>query len=163
MHMQQGPVETKNVILANWNQELEADIHCGVVSDGGVLIVGPSTEAEAVAAEIHRLGRRSRDPMTVVDCGDPDCLEMLANEQAGGTLWLRDVDQLSPLLQLKLLTGISDRHWRVIASSRECPIGTLEPRLFYLLNMVSIVLGSPAPGGGSEAGMRLKVDSARPS
>lgn len=163
MQMQQGPVGTTKAVLPNWNQELEADIHCAAASDCGVLIIGPSAEAEAVTTQIHRLGRRSHEPLTVIDCGDPDCLRMLANERAGGTLWLRDVDLLSPLLQSKLLARIPDRHWRVIASSRVCPMSSLEPRLFYLLNMVSIVLGSPARGGGSEPGMHLKAGSARPS
>lgn len=148
MQMQHGPVETTNVVLANWNQDLEADIHCAVISDGGVLIIGSSDEAEAVTAQIHRLGRRSREPLTVADCGDPACLRMLADERAGGTLWLRDVDLLSPALQSKLLAGMKARHWRVIASSRECPSGTLDPRLFYLLNMVYITLGSPSPWDG---------------
>lgn len=146
MQTQLGPIETTTAVPAKWNQDLEADIRCAAISDGGVLITGSSADAEAIAAKIHRLGGRSREPFTVADCGDPDCLLMLPDEHAGGTLLLRDVDLLSPLLQSKLLARIEDRHWRVIASSRECPMGTLNPRLFYLLNMVYIIVGSPPPG-----------------
>jgi hypothetical protein len=144
MHMPRRPFQISSVVLANWNQDLEADIQCAVTSDGGVLIIGPAAEAEAITARIHRLGGRSREPLTVADCGDPDCLRSL-EARAGGTVLLRDVDLLRADLQQKVLAWISDRRSRVIASSRRSPIGTLDPRLFYLLNMVSITVAPPSP------------------
>ena len=53
MHIRQSPVESATVALADWDQDLDADIQTAVMSDGGVLITGPSAEAEAIAAKIH--------------------------------------------------------------------------------------------------------------
>lgn len=142
MYFQPNPVGTTKVVLGSWGPELEADIQCAVISNGGVLITGPTANAEAIAREIHRRGLRSREPFIVVDCGAPNCLRLPPVERPGGTLLLRDVDRLSPPLQSELMARIADRRWRVIASSGKCPKGTLEPRLFYHLNMVYIILGS---------------------
>lgn len=135
------PLEREKVV---WGRiaSIDADLRCAATTNGGVLITGPRVEAEAIAFEIHHRRNASLRPFEVVDCGDPDCLRTLgrANQVTGGTVFLRNVHQLSPSLQAKLFTQISDRRRRVMAWSQECPDESLDPKLFYRLNMVHIAL-----------------------
>lgn len=136
---------SKKIVWGSRSASFDVDLRCAAGSKGGVLITGPSDEAQAVAMEIHRQGD-AQQPFDVVDCADPDCLKTLDRRDRadGGTLLLRDVDRLSPLLQAKLFAQFGDRSRRIMAQASECPKDTLEATLFYRLNTVYIDL---APTG----------------
>ena len=136
-----------------------------------VLLTGePGAGQEFVAAAIHHRSGRSDRPFTVINCatipvelieaklfGHEDQKGLL--EQAdGGTIFLDEITQTSPSLQLKLMrlvqTGELNRagsnetqnvNLRLIAASscnveQEVGAGHFSSELFHLLNAVSIAL-----------------------
>ena len=148
--------------------------------DAAVLISGETgTGKELVARAIHYLGPRAAFPFVPVNCGSlPDTLmedELFGHERGAftdaqsrrqglvsyaenGTLFLDEVDALSPKAQVGLLRVLQDRTFRPLGSSREqrCNVrfiaatntslselvqrGTFRADLYYRLCVFSIDL-----------------------
>ena len=153
-------------------------------SDSTVLIQGPSGSGkELVARAIHNLSLRSGGPFVAVNCGAlPDTL--LESELFGyvrgaftdarhnrkgrfalaqrGTLFLDEVESLSPATQVKLLRVLQEREYeplgssaavkadvRVVAATKEdlgnlVEAGRFRDDLFFRLNVVRLDLPSLA-------------------
>ncbi len=149
-------------------------------TDSPVLIEGESgTGKDLVAAAIHRLSTRSKGPFIPVNCGavPPDLLESeffghvrgafsgavadhvgLFRSADGGTIFLDEVAELPPVLQVKLLRVLEEQEIRPVGSAKTHVVdvriiaatnrpleqaikeGTLRQDLFYRLDVVRIVM-----------------------
>ncbi len=147
-------------------------------ADSPVLIEGESgTGKELVAAAIHRLSARAAGPFITVNCGavPSDLLESeffghvrgafsgavadtlgLFRSAHGGTIFLDEVAELPPTLQVKLLRVLQEKDVRPVGSTRSYSVdtrviaatnknletaikdGSLRQDLFYRLNVVRI-------------------------
>jgi two-component system, NtrC family, response regulator HydG len=150
------------------------------VTDSPVLIEGESgTGKELVAAAIHRLSARGKGPFIPVNCSAiprdlleseffghvrgafsgavADALGLFrgANE---GTIFLDEIAELPPELQVKLLRVLQEMQVRPVGSTKAYPVdvrviaatnrnleqamtnGTFRQDLFYRLNVIRIVL-----------------------
>ena len=147
-------------------------------ADSPVLIEGESgTGKELVAAAIHRLSARAGGPFITVNCGavPSDLLESeffghvrgafsgavadtlgLFRSAHGGTIFLDEVAELPPTLQVKLLRVLQEKDVRPVGSTRSYSVdtrviaatnknletaikdGSLRQDLFYRLNVVRI-------------------------
>jgi DNA-binding NtrC family response regulator len=147
-------------------------------ADSPVLIEGESgTGKELVAAAIHRLSARAGGPFITVNCGavPSDLLESeffghvrgafsgavadtlgLFRSAHGGTIFLDEVAELPPALQVKLLRVLQEKDVRPVGSTRSYSVdtrviaatnknletaikdGSLRQDLFYRLNVVRI-------------------------
>ena len=149
-------------------------------SDSTVLITGESgTGKEVIARAIHHAGRRSRRLMVTVNCGAiPEQLleselfghvkgaftNAFANRQGrfaladGGTIFLDEIGDMSPSLQVKLLRVLQERSFEPVDSSRPVHVdvrviaathqdleravaqGRFRSDLFYRLNVIPLHL-----------------------
>ncbi|HSE93537.1 MAG TPA: sigma-54 dependent transcriptional regulator [Methylomirabilota bacterium] len=150
------------------------------VTDSPVLVEGESgTGKELVAAAIHRLSSRAKGPFIPVNCSAiprdlleseffghvrgafsgavADALGLFrgANE---GTIFLDEIAELPPELQVKLLRVLQEMQVRPVGSTKAFPVdvrviaatnrnleqamhaGTFRQDLFYRLNVIRIVL-----------------------
>jgi two-component system response regulator GlrR len=105
-----------------------AKAHRVADSDAAVLIVGePGTGKELLAHAVHRASPRREASLTVLDCGAIDAaggeadLVRSVGEARGGSLLLRDVDELVPALQERLLRLLDQAGVRVLATSNTRP------------------------------------------
>ncbi len=132
--------------------EFEADLQCALTNTSPVLITGPSEFAEELATRIHRYGLNGRGAFLTIDCGrthGPEQLEVIFETAAPrGTVFLRDVDRLTPALQMALYIRMAPLGVRVIAATSESLLtaaakGNFDERLFYRLNQIHL-MASPA-------------------
>jgi PAS domain S-box-containing protein len=147
-------------------------------SESTILVEGPSGSGkELVARAIHRLSRRSRGPWVAVNCGAlPDTLlesELFGHVRGaftdaksdhqgrfaaaeGGTIFLDEIGDISPALQVRLLRVLQERMYEPVGSSRprranvrviaatnrtlrkEVDAGRFRADLFYRLNVMRL-------------------------
>jgi len=149
-------------------------------TDAGVLIMGESgTGKELVARAIHALSQRGDRPFIPVNCGaiPAELLEseMFGHEKGaftgafgsragmfqlanGGTIFLDEVSEMNPALQVKLLRVLQDREIRPVGADRAFKVdvrvvaasnkdlahavetGGLREDLYYRLQVIPITL-----------------------
>src|SRR5215510_14152624 len=150
------------------------------VTDSPVLIEGESgTGKELVAAAIHRMSARAKRPFIPVNCSaiPPDLLESeffghvrgaftgAVSDSLGlfrgadeGTIFLDEIAELPPPLQVKLLRVLQEMQVRPVGSTKAYPVdvrviaatnrnleqamqqGSFRQDLFYRLNVIRITL-----------------------
>ena len=165
-----------SAVLTNEVQKLKRFAAC----DAGVLILGETgTGKEVFAQAIHYASARAARPMVAINCGavPAELMEAelfghvkgaytnahvsrtgLVNEAEHGTLFLDDVDCLTPSAQAKLLRFLQEREYRVVgsntlrhadvrviaASNRDLGAmarqGLFRQDLFYRLNVLTLSL-----------------------
>jgi len=149
-------------------------------TDSTVLLMGESgTGKELLARYVHSESRRAANPFIAVNCGaiPPDLLEaeMFGHERGafsgavssrmglfqlanGGTIFLDEIGELLPALQVKLLRVLQEREVRPVGSERmihidvrviaasnrdlatEVQKGRFREDLFYRLQVIPIVV-----------------------
>ncbi len=147
-------------------------------SDAAVLITGESgTGKELIARAIHRNSRRKNGPMVVINCGAiPGELlesELFGHEKGAftgayrartgrfeiadqGTIFLDEIGDMSPELQVKLLRAIQEKQFERVGGSKTIEVdirvisatnkdlrsaierGTFREDLYYRLNVIPI-------------------------
>jgi two-component system response regulator GlrR len=105
-----------------------ARAHVVAGTEAAVFISGePGTGKELLARAIHRASARRDARFIEVDCGALDAaqgeteLARAVEDARGGTLFLRDVDELSAALQSRLATLVGSQEVRVLAASDRSP------------------------------------------
>lgn len=147
-------------------------------SDSTVLITGESgTGKELIARAIHCLSKRSNGPMITINCGAiPSELlesELFGHEKgsftgahktrmgrfemaAGGTIFLDEIGDMNPMLQVKLLRAIQEQTFERVGGEKPISVdirivsatnknlkkaveeGSFRDDLFYRLNVIPI-------------------------
>jgi DNA-binding NtrC family response regulator len=155
----------------------DADLSHAVQSDACVLFTGDHETTEALARRLHALSGWRHGPFVAVDCTLPDAeprlWQLLEVEKQhapngvswptlaqSGTVFLREVGELDPILQIRLserLAAIKTRPTnerrmrRRVISSSSIPLesrvqnGRFDARLFYRLNVIHMVISDPPP------------------
>lgn len=161
-------------------QEIFSMIKKVAIVDCNVLLQGESgTGKELVARSIHKLSPRKDSPFISFNCGgfteDLICNELFGHEKgaftgatlskigllesaAGGTVFLDEIGEMPPSMQVKLLRVIQEKRIlrvggtrpidldiRIVAASNQdikaaCTEGTFREDLFYRLNVVTLHL-----------------------
>ncbi len=107
-----------------------AKAHLVAGTDSAVIITGdPGTGKELLARSIHRASARREAPLVKLDCSGLDATsgmgerELLAaiDEAAGGTLFLRNVDELAAPLQTRLARRLATADLRLLSTSDRKP------------------------------------------
>jgi PAS domain S-box-containing protein len=136
----EGRVTFQDMTSANHRmQEIFKLLPLVAESESTVLLLGESgTGKELMARAIHHLSRRSRKPMVTLNCGSlPDTLlesELFGHKAGaftdakkdrkgriaaaeGGILFLDEIGDISPALQIRLLRVIQERTYEPLGSS----------------------------------------------
>jgi len=149
-------------------------------SEAPVMITGESgTGKEVAARSVHALSRRARGPFVAVNCGaiSPNLVEseLFGHEKGsftgaerrragtfemahGGTIFLDEVTEMSPELQVKFLRVLDTRTFRRVGGNEELDVdvrlvassnrdlaeavksGSFRPDLFYRLNVFPLLM-----------------------
>jgi len=144
-------------------------------SDANVLISGEyGTGKEMLAHTLHARGPRAAGPFVPVKCGAlaPAALEAelfgrgsgaersegLLREAQGGTLYLSEISELTPALQVKLLRVLQDKEVCAAGAGQPAPVdlrfiaathwdleeavakGSFRQDLYYRVNVISLTL-----------------------
>lgn len=130
-------------------------------SDVAILLEGESgTGKELLGRAIHRASSRKDGPFVVINCADltPTMFEAIFQDASGGTLFLKELAELSQASQARLATLLQEAsyqsseviaarrmNFRIISSTRRDLKAAMENELFredlfYRLNVVSFVL-----------------------
>lgn len=150
------------------------------VSDSSVLIQGESgTGKELVARTLHQYSNRKNNPFVTINCGAiPEGIlesELFGHEKGaftgahsrkigkfefanGGTIFLDEIGEMSPSLQVKLLRVLQEREFERVGGNEKIAVDvrvvaatnkklrqsiaekTFRADLFYRLNVVSIFI-----------------------
>ncbi len=143
-----------------------------------ILITGESgTGKELIARAIHDLSKRENKPFVAINCGGiPETLmesELFGHKKGaftgaihekmglfesaeGGTVFLDEIGELSPPIQVKLLRAVQEKKIKAVGGNREIPVdiriisatnknlekeiinGNFREDLFYRLNVIEI-------------------------
>jgi DNA-binding NtrC family response regulator len=140
-------------------EHLAYEVICAAQAGTSVLISGERDAVTVIARRVHDL-KPVRAAFVVVDCGQDEAFlshrvaEALSARPSGGrTLFLRDVDRLTPRLQSLVASHLGRDAARagpgaavqVIASTsvallKRVSDGTFDEGLFYRLNTIHIVV-----------------------
>ena len=163
-------------IGAMLERDLEESLQLAADCDVPVLLSGAARHAEPLALSIHRRSTRRGMPFVAVDARQrdlpPAALELLRREVTpgepvaagrptapGGTLFIANIEAMSPAMQVALLHFLERperrvrRGLRVIAAStaslhEQVEIGRFRADLYYRLNVIHIVLQPRAANPG---------------
>jgi transcriptional regulator with GAF, ATPase, and Fis domain len=178
----QAELDLEGVIIGESKVMHQVETFIGRVakSDSTVLIRGESgTGKELVARAIHRNSPRADKPWVAINCAAiPEALlesELFGHEKGaftgaiglkkgrlevaeGGTIFLDEIGEMAPLLQVKLLRALQEREFERVGGTRTLKLdarviaatnknleeaiksGDFRQDLYYRLNVVSVVV-----------------------